>query len=300
MKLHHLFCLSATLFLLSCKKEKVDETVTEIKVDTITKVQQKSTEKELEKLTSDFIKRKQEIQEKLKKAAPLEANALYEALVKENGAELLAIEKLEEHFINNYYSYFYNEEKQITPPDSIQKKVDLLTKTKLEVWDVGEGIVEIRTLPSYYIDIFKSRVTEDYKEFIAINAEEDKELFVNDAALAVELGEAGRRVINWEKFIAKYPDSKLIERAKSIYLFYQDAYLFGFDNTPVKDYQTRELYKENLDDFKKFVAKYPESPTTRLIQIVINNTGTHDELSEIINKEQQNMGLDTTPYGDSE
>ncbi|AWH86765.1 hypothetical protein HYN59_17340 [Flavobacterium album] len=277
----------------------MEETVTETTADTIAKVRPDDNHKipELEKLTGDFIKRKKETEEKLKALSPLEANALYEDLLKQNGQALMAIEKLEEDFVINYYNYFYEGEKQITPPDSIQKKVKLLTRAKLEVWDIGEGMVEIRTVPDYYKDIFEKYVTEDYSEFIAINAEEDKALFSNDAAIAIPLEDVGKRVISWEKFIAKYPDSKRIGDAKNLYLDYVMSYLFGQDNTPVMDYESGKIYPENLADFKKFIARYPDSPTTKLINMVISNKGSHDELRETILEEIKKMGFDTSIYG---
>lgn len=293
------------ILLASCKKEAATDTIiTEID-STSTSASIKNPDKEangeLKKLANKFIKHRDEVIKKVSSLTPEEANRLFEDCVKVNSDFLASFNDLEGKLLESYNWIYYDDHgnpKKV--PDSLRQKENILKGARLEFWEVGEGMAEIRTVPKFYREIFGKYVTPDYREYIDLNAKEDEMLFVSDAGLAVELEEAGRRVINWEKFIEKYPDSKLIKRAKSLYQYYQDAYLFGFDNTPVKDYQTREIYKDNLDDFKSFMAKYPDSPTTRLIQIVINNTDTHEELSKIINKEQENMGLDTTPYEDSE
>jgi len=101
----------------------------------------------------------------------------------------------------------------------------------------------------------------------------------------------GNRVLSWEKFITKYPDSNLIEKAKELYRGYQLDYLFGLDNTPTREYTDKTIYPENIAEFNRFMATYPDSPTTKLVKIMLNHNGTNDELHTIIQKEQKALGI---------
>ena len=285
------------LLSISCKKEPVTQVAPQIKSSSLKAPEfKKYDSKEFDKLVAAFVKQREVVQQQLTSASPEEANNLYDLYLEKNSLAIAAIEKKEEHLISNYYTYFYSGEHKINPPDSIQHKINLLDKAGLEIWDIGEGMVEVRPVPDYYRGLFGSHVTADYRDYIQLNADDDKVLFDNDAAIAIPLEDVGKRIINWEDFIAKYPNSKLIANAKYLYLYYQTAYLFGADNTPVFDSEKNSINPENAEDFRKFCTKYPNSPTTKLVQIVLDAKGDSPQLHDIIIKEQNNMGLDTKIY----
>lgn len=294
MKTSYALLAVCLLILVSCKEEtttsKPEEqktTIDSIATDNRSK-SQKSTE-ELKILLSQFTDKKHKIQEKLKALTPEQANKLYESYLKDNVQDVMDIQNHEGHLLetNNYYSYFYNDKGEtITPPDSIAVKVALLDKAGLEFWEIGEGYVDVRTQPDFYLSIFKNYVTDDYSDFIKINAEEDKVLYTADAGFVISFKDVGKRVLNWESFIRKHPDSKLITQAKEMYSDYQLGYLFGVDNTPTMEHPGTKPYPENLVEFNSFIAQNPDSFTTRLVKIVLASTKNYDDLKTEIMEEQ--------------
>lgn len=288
MKLKHLASLSLfILFLASCKKEVANKAVTPVKTDTLAPLPEpKSSYDKFQELINRFINHRDAVKAKLPSLTPSQADALYDNY--NNGQLISEIEKLEQSLITNYYKYFYYRERRISPPDSIQKKAVLLEKAGLEIWDIGEDIRELRTVPAFYFDIFKKYVTEDYREYLRIQAEDDAVLFDNDGAINIPLQDVSKRVLNWENFIAKYPASKKIPDAKETYKFYQSALLLGADNTPAIEYETSKLDPYFLSEFNSFATKHPDSFTTTLIHLVINNQDKgYEVLTAEIEKEQQ-------------
>jgi len=243
----------------------------------------------LQKHIGAFIKRKEATKAELIKLNPQQANDLFDKYVVENGKAIIAMDSIESHLLENFYTYFTDDEgKPKNPPDSIARKEKLLKSAGLELWEIGEGIVEIRTQPNFYLDIFKDHVTPYYKSYITIVAEEDKDLYSADAGLAISFKAVGSRVLNWEKFIAKFPDTKLIDKAKEAYRSYQADYLFGQDNTPTMEDNSTKLFPENETEIKNFISKYPDSFTTKLAKIVLGNTTLNrDQLRTLIANEQE-------------
>lgn len=287
--------LAVCLFMLVSCKEKTN-TVEPLQEDTsidnnatdISSKSQKSTE-ELKVLLSQFTAKKHGIQEKLKSLTPEQANKLYESYLAENTDEVMNVQNHEGHLLetNNYFSYFYNDKgESITPPDSIALKKAMLDKAGLEFWEIGEGYTDIRTQADFYLLIFEKYVTNDYRDFIRINAEEDKVLYSADAGLAISFNEVGKRVLNWERFIRKYPNSKLLDRATEMYTNYQLNYLFGEDNTPTMEHPNTKLYPENITEFNSFISQNPDSFTTKLVKIVLTTTKNYDDLKAEIMTEQ--------------
>jgi len=296
MKAGYLSIVFILALLVSCKKgPESQETPQAVVIPDTTAVIKDSLNKndaELEKVLAGFIKRQTEIKAALLKLKPEQANALYEQYLVENGKTLERINNLEQTVLNNFYSYYSGEEGRLkSPPRAVKLKEERLNKAGLQFWELGEGYVEIITVHDFYLNIFKNYVTPDYKEYLEITSHEDIDLYSADAGLAVSFEEVGNRVINWEKFIAKYPDSNLIEKAKELYRGYQLDYLFGLDNTPTREYTDKTIYPENIAEFNRFMATYPDSPTTKLVKIMLNHNGTNDELHTIIQKEQKALGI---------
>jgi hypothetical protein len=276
----------------SCKKDKTgtgeDALPAEEAIDTaVTAVK---APENTARLIAEFMTRKEEVTSKVKKLGHDEANALYQAYKSQNDSLIMRLQEAEANILNNYYRYFSNEAGEaVTPPDSIQQKVNMLSKAGLEFWEIGEGYVDIRTKPAFYLDIFKNYVSEDFKMFIGLVAEEDKVLYQADAGLAISFKDVGRRVLHWEDFIAKHPYSRLTPQALELYREYQNGYLLGMDNTPTVDNMTNKPYPENLTEFNAFIKNHPDSYTTPLVKFVMNFTGTKDQLGPAVGNEQDKL-----------
>ena len=140
---------------------------------------------------------------------------------------------------------------------------------------MGEGDVEIRTQPYFYYNIFAKYVTADFYDYLKILREEDAVLYEADAGLSISFEDLGERIVVWEGFLRKHPNTGLLENVLERYFTYQIDYLLGMDNTPTAEYdEESEEYiftPETLAEFTRFLRKYPDSPTTELIEFFMKN-----------------------------
>lgn len=283
MKIFTLFLLS--LVLSSCKKETAKESVVEETI-VLTHAPAIRHNSKLKRLADQFLKNTEEVITKLKSSSPEEANRLFDGFEKKNAELIAKMNKVEETITNDYYSYFFNNDgtpKQVV--DSLRQKQELLQNAQLELWEVGEGMAEIRPVHDLYLNIFKYHVTSDYKEYLELQSVDDSKLWVSDAAIVIPLPELANRVINWENFLNKNSGSRLTDRARLNYLHYQYSYLFGFDNTPTYEYNDVNLYPETVIEFKRFIEQHPKSATAQLAQQMLNNNGKgFEQLREMLLK----------------
>lgn len=246
-----------------------------------------STEQQLNALLERFRANKESVLKKLPKINAEEANKLYESYLKANSEFLTKIDSSEVWILSEFYYYCQVAEA------IIKKKSKILGQYGLEFWEIGEGYVEIRTVHDYYYRIFRDYVTPDYRDYLDITQEEDKHLFAADAGLSISFHDLGKRVVRWEEFMYKYPNSTLIPKAKEIYQYYQMTYLLGMDNTPTieswpGDKDAPYIYEENLEEFRSFIAKYPNSPTTKLVEYLLVNF-KDENIYSLLSKMQEDL-----------
>ncbi len=285
------FLLSLALLLCACTSTQQTENQTNAAVAD-TALTEKSIEPDAtptQRVVHQLIGQQNQLKAKLKSATPEAANQLYEASQEETYALLNQLDSLEENVLVKYVEYYDQKTEKIVLPDSVKPTQQLLDKAGLEFWEIGEGMTEIRPKPRYFLEIFENYVTPDYREFLKINAKEDEKLYSADAGLVISFEELGDRILTWENFLRQYPNSKLMEKAKTIYKSYQHTYLIGMVNTPVVDEQTGKIYPESLAEFKRFSEKHPDSPTTHLIKLVQAHQGSFDALLKVIENEQNKL-----------
>lgn len=295
MKTNHILLLAVLTLLASCKKN-IDDSSEPVMADTAVTIidsvhhanKSVTGRYNLKQLIDPFITEKQQIEQQLKTASPEEANKLYDSYIEANMERIAKIAEKEHNILDNFYSYFYDDKGEITPPDSIQLKVKLLSTAGIEMFEEGEGYVSLSHKPDFYYNIFKKYVTPDYKEFIRINAEEDKVMYSADAGLVISFKGVSERVLNWENFISKFPKSKFIPDAKNNYRNYQNDYFFGEDNTPAHE-DSGKYFDENITEYKRFISQNPNSFTTKLAKIALAHTESKDELLKIIQDEQEKV-----------
>ncbi|WP_431292752.1 hypothetical protein [Pedobacter sp. P26] len=228
---------------------------------------------------------RKKVKEKLLVASKTEANEIYDAYLSANEMLVGKIMGSESQLLEK----FYKEDAQTQ--SRVKKLGVLLKKYDLDYDEIGEGIVEIKTKNDFYHNIFENYVSDDYKEYIAIKCEEDKVSYSADASLLLSFEKIGERVIVWEKLLAKYPASKLRNKIREQYQSYQCDYLFGLDNTSTIEYQSSEkafINAANIEEFNRFMHKYPSSPTNRLIKILLKNF-KDEKIRSLIDAEQQQL-----------
>lgn len=275
--------LCIMLTLVSCKKESettpdtVNDTITQTTVNEPVAIKIDS----LPIYVAQINNNRQKALTALKTASAQEADKIYDRLVADNGAVLGKIYNLESKLLEEFYTHFSQDEKQV-PDAIITGKTKILKNGGLEFWAIGEGFAEIRTEADYYKNIFADKVTKEYRDYIALLAEDDKELWQADAAINIPWSDLGTRVINWENFLKNYPDSNHRKDAEDTYKIYRHTFLLGLDNTQVIEITNNQMDAEARKAFTAFVKDHPDSETTAYVKMLLEDVNNKDKVAEVV------------------
>ena len=207
----------------------------------------------------NFSKNKNEMLEKLKTLNKEEADELYEQYLERNNIILENLNIEHDKFLSGGINGIYNKDTAENFTDEEMKIANkFLNKYDLELWYFARGSYIIREVPDFYYKTFKDYVTDDYKEYLKVTSNENKEHYVADSGLCIPLEELGNRIITWEKFLEKYSNSKLNDKVNNICNSYRKDYILG---VPGGIYD----YRESAEEYNRFIKKYPDSPTTELL-----------------------------------
>ena len=205
----------------------------------------------------NFSKNKNEILEKLKTLNKEEADELYEQYLESNNTILENLNIEHDKLLSG--GIYNNEDTSENFTDEEWKIANkFLNKYDLELWYLARGTCIIKEVPDFYYKTFKDYVTDDYKEYLKITSKENEEHYVADSGLCITLEELGDRIVTWENFLEKYPNSKLNDKVNNICNSYRRDYILG---VPGGIYD----YKESAEEYNRFIKKYPDSPTTELL-----------------------------------
>ncbi|WP_336016560.1 hypothetical protein [Fusobacterium polymorphum] len=227
----------------------------------------------------NFSKNKNEMLEKLKTLNKEEADELYEQYLESNNIILENLNIEHDKLLSG--GIYNNEDTSENFTDEEMKIANkFLNKYDLELWYFARGSYIIREVPDFYYKTFKDYVTDDYKEYLKITSNENEEHYVADSGLCIPLEELGDRIITWENFLEKYPNSKLNDKVNNICNSYRRDYILG---VPGGIYD----YKESAEEYNRFIKKYPDSPTTELLGYYlgeVNLDKPEDNDSEALSK----------------
>jgi hypothetical protein len=296
------FPLFLIALFISCKKEnwkktakETDQVVyAETTIDTTAEVKEGDTLQKVGEIVFVLGMLKDQALLELKKPTKNQANESYDNYWENCERNIEYLNKLEGNITANFYNYYDSKKGKFLFPDDVKKHVDTIQSGGLEFWDVGEGYTEIRFKPYHYYNLYKSKVSDDYKYFLKTEAKEETVLYMGDAALIITFKELGDRILSWEKFITTYPKSPLLPRVTKKYQEYVVNYLFGLDNTSTYEYEDTDnsskmvLNKENRDEFNRFIAKNPKSNCTRIIKLFLSrfdNGVIYEELVKFVHDE---------------
>ena len=227
----------------------------------------------------NFSKNKNEMLEKLKTLNKEEADELYEQYLESNNTILENLNIEHDKLLSG--GIYNNEDTSENFTDEEWKIANkFLNKYDLELWYLARGSCIIREVPDFYYKTFKDYVTDDYKEYLKITSKENEEHYVADSGLCITLEELGDRIVTWENFLEKYPNSKLNDKVNNICNSYRRDYILG---VPGGIYD----YKESAEEYNRFIKKYPDSPTTELLGYYleeVNLDKPEDNDSEALSK----------------
>ena len=151
------------------------------------------------------------------------------------------------------------------PDGSIQ---DLMKKYRNMGYSVymAEGMYYIEPDPQFLLGNFKTNISDDLFDYLTYRSEEVENHTYSDAAIMISWNELADRMVDWENFLSKYPDSDYFEDAKSMYEVYRFSFLIGANNTPAYEYPTEILDTKLLESYKRYISDYPESSFTPVLK----------------------------------
>lgn len=188
-----------------------------------------------------------------------------------------------------------------------------------------ENGYKIETAEGYYFPIidynfykqFSSYATPEVKDYIDIMTVESDNVFAKDAALVISWDEVVNRTLAMEKFLINYSDSKKGEYIKSLFDNYLFITMHGLNNTPLFDYELKQMdekakiafttaltqttdseYIKKLDDFMKLAEKSDYKLSAEIESYRKDNTNSgsnesNESSEELKNSDRYNVaGID--------
>ena len=225
-------------------------------------------------LLNNFVESKKSVMERLKTANDKEEeNKIY--------TEYVATNKLMLEKINNEHSVllenvFMKDTKYNFTPEEWKIANNFLKDYDLELIDMGEGNAMIVQVPNFYYDIFKDYVTDDYRDYLELVTKEYNEPYFGIEEILVPHEKIADRILAWEEFQKKYPNSDFIATANIEANVYRRAYILGAYNLHTREggSEKPELYyiPDNiLKEFNRFIQANPDSPTVEYIDFYLEN-----------------------------
>jgi len=225
--------------------------------------------KESNDLLDEFKKNKEEVINKLKTSSKEEANEIYEEYSVDNDKILEKINEIDTEMLDNAFYKDGNIEK-----DKLNKQNKFLDSYGLEVIQIEDGFMLIEKNKFYY-NLFKNFVTDDYKEFLKLRSE-DIDYLESSNSFDKYFEIIGDKIVAWEKFLEKYPDSKLKRKAQNMSYTYRAGYIFRLTSSETRESLMNGKANDAVKEFNRFIKKYPNSPTSDIIKYYLENYKEED------------------------
>ena len=225
-------------------------------------------------LLNDFVESKKSVMERLKIANDKEeGNKIYTEYVATNK---LILEKINDEHSILLENVFMKDTKYNFTPEEWKIANNFLKDYNLELIDMGEGNAMIVQVPNFYYDIFKDYVTDDYRDYLELVTKEYNEPYFGIEEILVSHEKIADRILAWEEFQKKYPNSDFIATANIEANVYRRAYILGAYNLHTREggSEKPELYyiPDNiLKEFNRFIQTNPDSPTVEYINFYLEN-----------------------------
>ena len=225
--------------------------------------------KESNDLLDEFKKNKEEVIKELKTSSKEEANEIYEKYSVDNDKILEKINEIEDEMFSTEFYKDGNIEK-----DKLNKQNKFLDSYGLEVIQIEDGFM-LTEKNKFYYNLFKNFVTDDYKEFLKLRSE-DIDYFEDSNSFDKYLEIIADKIVAWEKFLEKYPDSKLKRKAQNMSYTYRAGYIFRLTSSETRESLMNGKANDAVKEFNRFIKKYPNSPTSDIIKYYLENYKEED------------------------
>lgn len=216
-------------------------------------------------------------------------------------------------------NYLPGLDNRFTSDSAIQAGLQRVYKTGLSMADVDgikdealkellaetlEGGYKVETAEGMYFPIidyafyikFSPSVPEDIRDYINLMAVESGKVPAKDGALVIGWDEVLDRAFKQEAFIVKYKDSVKAADAGKVLDNYKTFILYGLNNTPLFDYDTKAMNENAKAAYMNTVEKGGSDKLTALLKdylSVIRNSGYKltDEVEKFRNNARDTVNL---------
>lgn len=243
--------------------------------------EQENKDKILKEISADFDRLLSEnkkpneiikfIDENIEKVDKNKGTNMLEGLIKIQNDSLVGyMDKLYEgnnfEFMDDYFLSSKDEAGRISDVKSEPLKALLY-----EILDGGYKIHMVEGGAGLVIDYeklkkYNSYITEEMKEFIALEAEDSTSPFAIDEGLIIPVEELADRIAKAEKYLKNYPDSPKSEKIGMWNKEKIGLYLTGLPNTSAFDNNSKKINKEFLESYKNTVKNYGDTTFGEIVK----------------------------------
>lgn len=195
----------------------------------------------------------------------LEYSKIFDALIKELNAN--------ESSSLSVYNQWNNE----AEPDSIKKKLELYDRIQLKVIENTDGSFTLKFRAGFYYDMFKTKASRDLREYLKLATQQRKAPIVVKGEINADWAEISKRLLIWENFAKKYPNSKYKENAKGKYLELIQLYLLGNKNERPFSLENKKINPEVEQEYLMTIKKNGKSSTGIITKNYLDYFYTNDK-----------------------
>ncbi|MFA5576227.1 MAG: hypothetical protein WC983_03005 [Tissierellaceae bacterium] len=132
------------------------------------------------------------------------------------------------------------------------------------------------------VDYEELRAYDDYvssqvRDYIDIRASMSNEPMAVDAALIISYDKLADRILQLEDYLKDYPQGKKYEEILGFYEDWLWVYLNGLPNTPIEDQDTKIVYKDVYESYKR-IGNTKDSATGLIVSKYIDRIGENKGL----------------------
>ena len=221
---------------------------------------------------------------------------------------------------NTYFKYFSLNDKQIYRDNAFKLFKDFLEKVSNNTI-IEDSNDNIENKKEYYKSLglmilggeggsfavinfdfldkqFSGYLSNPWKEYLKLNANEDKNRFEEDYQILIPWDEIRKRIINRENFINKYPTFSENTEIKKYLEGYFKCYIGGLDNSKITNYpRDNKLRLEIKISYEKFIKNNKNSQYYQSIVDYYKLLRKHDfVIGEYVNKFLKEKGLGYANY----
>lgn len=276
MNFKYIYLAIVPMFFISCNKENDSNLLIEEEISAEESISNSPSfilqNKKSQAIIKEIEKKQNQLKVKLKKAKSKEANKLYDEYSKSLNALIVDLDSNENSSLTIYNTW----ENAITP-DSIKKKMDLYDKLNIKIVENNDGTYHLKYRTGFYYDLFKNKVSRDLKEYLKIAVEHRKKPVVVNGEINQSWSVISDRLIVWENYLKKYPNSLYREEVKGKYLDLIQLYLHGSKKEKSYDLNSKKISPDIEQDYVNTIKKYGKTTTGILTKSFLDYFYTNDK-----------------------